>query len=109
MRFYPYAKWRGGGGSFSHAEGGGDTTSFGVVFVRYLEVLAILKGGRKKFPPLKRRGRGREKLYPVLRGGGVSDPRFSHFVAPPLPVINNQSLIKGTHQFQVFGQPLNRH
>ena len=25
----------------------------------------------------------------------VSDPRFSHFVAPPLPVINDQSLTEG--------------
>ena len=57
-----------------------------------LEVLAIMKGGRKKFPPFKRGG-GREKFYPVLRGGeqNVSDPRFSHFVAPR-PVINDQSL-----------------
>ena len=32
--------------------------------------------------------------FTVLRGGAqkVSDPRFSHFVAPPLPVINDQSL-----------------
>ena len=42
MKFYPYEKK--GGGSFSHAEGGG-TKSFGVVFMRYLEVLAILWGG----------------------------------------------------------------
>ena len=34
-------------------------------------------------------------VLPCLDGGGaqkVSDPRFSHFVAPPLPVINDQSL-----------------
>ena len=30
VKFYPYEK--GGGGSFGHAEGGGGTTSFGVVF-----------------------------------------------------------------------------
>ena len=51
-------------------------------------------GGHKKFPLFKGGG-GREKFYPVLRGGGaqtVLDPQFSHFVAPPLPVINDQSL-----------------
>ena len=36
------------------------------------------------------------KSFTVLSGGGgaqkVSDPRFSHFVAPRLPVINDQSL-----------------
>ena len=32
MKFYPYEK--GGGGSFSHAEGGGGTKSFGVDFKR---------------------------------------------------------------------------
>ena len=31
MKFYPYEK-RGGGKTFSHAEGGGGTNSFGVVF-----------------------------------------------------------------------------
>ena len=50
---------RGGGQtSFSHAEGVGGTTSFGIVYTWKLEVLAILKGGggRKKFPLFKRRG-----------------------------------------------------
>ena len=32
MKFYPYEK--GGGKSFSHAEGGGATNSFGVDFMR---------------------------------------------------------------------------
>ena len=57
--------------SFSHIEGGAPKVS------------TLLKGGRNKF-------------YPVLRGGGaqkVSDSRFSRFAAPPpLPVINDQSL-----------------
>ena len=37
---------------------------------------------------------GREKVLPCLEGGAqkVSDPQFSHFVAPPLPVSNDQSL-----------------
>ena len=52
MQFYPFKK-KGGGGGFSHAEGGG-TKSFGVFFVRMLGVLAILKGGWKKFPLFKR-------------------------------------------------------
>ena len=33
------------------------------------KVLAMLKGGHKKFSLFKRGG-GREKFYPVLRGGG---------------------------------------
>ena len=33
-KFYPYEKWEGGGNSFSHAEGGGGTKSFGAVFMR---------------------------------------------------------------------------
>ena len=43
------------------------------------------------------KGGGAQKVVPCLKGGGgvqkVSDPRFSHFVAPPLPVINDQSLM----------------
>ena len=71
MKFYPYEK------------GGVHTFFRGVVFMRLLEVLAILKGGGTKgFHSLK--GGGQEKLYPVLRGGRkVSDPQFSLFVAPP--------------------------
>ena len=40
MKFYPYGK--GGGKSFSHAEGGGGSQSFGVVLTQELEALAIL-------------------------------------------------------------------
>ena len=46
------------------------------------------------FPPFKRGG-GAQKVLPCLEGGGaqkVSNPRFSHFVAPPVPIINDQSL-----------------
>ena len=83
---------RGGGESFSHA---GGTTSFGVVFMRYLEVLAILMGGGgcKKFPPIETGGPGNAQSFTVSRGWGVGgggrvaqkvlDPRFSHFVVPP--------------------------
>ena len=45
MKLYPSEKGR-GEKSFSYAEGGG-TTSFGVVFTRKLEVLAIFHGGTK--------------------------------------------------------------
>ena len=51
-------------------------------------------GVQTNFRSLKRGGGG-TKFYPVLKRGGpqkVSDPQFSHFVAP-LPVINDQSLI----------------
>ena len=47
MKFYPYEKWGGGDGGktvLAMMKGGGVTNSFGVVFTRYLEVLAILKG-----------------------------------------------------------------
>ena len=60
----------------------GGTKSFEVVLTRELEVLAIVMGGRKKFPPFKRHG---TRSF-TLSGGGaqkVYDPRFSHFVAPP--------------------------
>ena len=65
-------------------------TSFVVVFLRKLEFLVILKGGRKNFPPfsIMGGGGGRKNFHPVLGGGGVqilSDLRFSHFVAPPPP------------------------
>ena len=83
-KFYPYAKGGGGLTSFSHAEGGGGfTKSFGVVFIRQLEVLAILNGGggTKRFHPFKRGGGG---VCPVLTGAAqkVSELRFSHCVAP---------------------------
>ena len=66
---------------FSHAEGGG-TTNFEVVLTRDLEVLAIVMGVAKCFYPLRR---GVQKVLPCLEGGTQkgSDPRFSHFVAPP--------------------------
>ena len=47
----------GNGKGFGHAEGGG-TISLGVVFKQSLEVLAILKRGHTKYPPLKKKGGG---------------------------------------------------
>ena len=66
--------------------GGGGTNSFGVV------------EGRHKRYPLKG---GRNRFYTALREWGapkVSDPQFSHFVAP-LPVNNGQSLRLNTLTF----------
>ena len=51
MKFYPYEK---GGGEKVLAMLKGGTTSFGVVFTGWLEVLAI--GGYEKFPLFKRGG-----------------------------------------------------
>ena len=63
-------KGTGGGG------GGKDTKSFRIVLTRDLEVLAILIGGRKKFPPFKRRREGGEKFDPVLTGDGGGQKVF---------------------------------
>ena len=54
----------------------GGTKSFGVVFTGYLEVLAILKGGRgtKSFHALK--GEGAQKVLPCLEGGGGGTNKF---------------------------------
>ena len=57
-----------------------------------LKTAAQKGGGAKCFSHVEG---GRKTFYPVLRGRGaqqVLDPRFSHFVALPLPVINDQSL-----------------
>ena len=68
--------------------GWGEKTFWGS-FLRKLEVLAIQKGeeGRIKFPKGVHNNLGGES-----GGGGaqkVLDPRFSHFVAPPLPPLRN--------------------
>ena len=76
---------------------GGSTISVEIVLTLELEVLAIVfggGGGAKSFHPLKGEA---QKVLPCLAGGGggtqtVLDLRFCHFVAPPLPVINDQSL-----------------
>ena len=55
-------------------------------------VLAILKGAAKSFHSLKQGGGGREKFYPVLRGGAKSfRPAIFPFCSPP-PLMNDQSL-----------------
>ena len=86
MKFYPYEK--GGGKSFSYAEGGG-TKRFLLFFTLSLEVLLldILNGrGAQKVFTLCREGA--QNVLPRLEGRGahnVSDPRFSNFEAPPPP------------------------
>ena len=67
------------------------------------------QGGQVEFYSYKKRvgilfshaegGGGAQNGLPYLQGGGkqnVSGPQFSHFAPPPpLPVINDQSLIMG--------------
>ena len=61
---------RKGGGQKVLAMLKGATKSFEVVLTQKLEVLAIVMGGSiKSFQPLKG-GRGRTKLYPLLKVGG---------------------------------------
>ena len=50
MKFCPYKKGWGAENVLSMLKGGGGTKRFGVVFMQQLEVLAILEGGRTKFP-----------------------------------------------------------
>ena len=78
MKFYPYERGGGAEKVLAKLKGGGGHKKFRGSFSH------IVGGGREKFPLFKRGG-GRQKFYPVLRGGAqkVSDPRFSHFVAPP--------------------------
>ena len=45
----------GGRGDLAMLKGGGGYKRFGVVLTHVLAVLAILEGGRKKFPSFKRR------------------------------------------------------
>ena len=62
------------------------TKGFGVVLTRVLEVLTILNGGGAQKVSTLQKG-GCKKCLPCLEGGSqkVSDPQFSHFVAPPPP------------------------
>ena len=63
-----------GGGASKRDGGGGGKLSFGVVFQRKLDVLAILKRGAKSFYPLEG---GMLKFLPCLGGWGkVSDRDF---------------------------------
>ena len=80
MKFYPYEK---GGAEkvLAILEGGGHNKFWGSFYS-----FSHIVGGHEKFPLFKR---GTRKVLPCLGGGGearkVSDPRFSHFVAPPPP------------------------
>ena len=87
VEFYPYEKGGGGVKSFSHAEGGGGHKKLRGSFSHI-----VWGGGAKSFRSSKGEGEAR-KVLPCLEGAAqkVSDQQFSHFVAPPLPVINDQS------------------
>ena len=70
---------------------------FGVVFPQKLGSLSHTEGG----------GGGR-KIYPVLRGSAKGfEPAILPFYSPPLPVINDQSLIffRNTSEMFFFDQP----
>ena len=64
--------------------GGGGGGGFKVVLTQELEVSAIPNGGgRKKIPPFEKGGTNSFTLSWGEGGQQVSDPRFSHFAAPP--------------------------
>ena len=77
MKFYPLEK----GGkekSFSHAQGGGGggaTKCFGVVLMRGLDILTILKGGGGTQSFYSSEG-GSGNVLPCLEGGGLQ--KVSH-------------------------------
>ena len=82
--------------------------SFYAVAYSFSHIEVWGEGGRKKFPFFKRGGGRARTVLPCLEGGGggVSDPRFSHFVAPR-PVINDQSLISTSRVFTQYPFSLN--
>ena len=84
MKFYPYEK--GGGVDKVLAILKGGHKKFWGSFYAVARSFSHIVGGHIKFPLFKRGG-GREKFYPVLRGGSqkVLNLRFSHFVDPPPP------------------------
>ena len=71
-------------------KGGGGTKSFGVVFIRQLEVLAILKGGAQKDSTLLKGGGS----LSCIDGGGAKSfgAAIFPFCSPLLPAIIDQSL-----------------
>ena len=89
VKFYPYEKG-GGGGGVSHAEWDW-RHSVGVVFMQYLEVVAIMKGGCNIFRTFKRGNMIRCTLFQGGGGGGYNKFQTRYFVDPPpprLPVID---------------------
>ena len=74
MKFYPYEK--GGVETVIAMLKGGGAKSFGVFFMWYLEVLAILKGGAKGFHFLK--GGGAQQVLPCLDGVGGCKQFLTH-------------------------------
>ena len=90
--FNPYKKRGGGGKCFGHAEGGRGTTSFEVVLIQELSVLAIVIGGaQKSFHPLKG---GPQNVLPCLEGGGGRKMFLTHdfpFCSSPSPYLMSLS------------------
>ena len=48
VEFYPYEKGEGGRKSFSHVEGGGGRTGFGIVFTQFSHFEWVVGGGGVK-------------------------------------------------------------
>ena len=84
VKFDPYTK-KGEGGVLAILKGG--TKRFEVVLAWVLEVLTILEGGGTKgFHPLKENGGGRKRFYPVLKRGAKGfRPLIFQFCSPPSP------------------------
>ena len=63
--------------------GGWGRQHFEVVLTQDLEVLAIVKGVAKRFPPFKRGG-GAQKVFPCLKGGEAQTVWTRDFpIVPP--------------------------
>ena len=79
MKFYPFKK-RGAEELLAMLKGG--HKKFWGSFYPVVRSFSHIEGGRKMFPLFKK---GPQKVLPCLDGGAqkVSDTHFSHFVAPP--------------------------
>ena len=86
MKFYPYKKGGRAEKVLTMLKGG--TNSFEVVLTWELEVLPLVMGCAKSFHPLKGWA---QQVLPCLEDGG--DVFFPFCSPPPLPIINDQSLI----------------
>ena len=80
VKFYPMKRWR--AEKVLAMLKGGHKKFLGVLYM-VAGTYSHINGGAKRFHSLKG---GRKTFHPVLRGGVKSlDQRFSHFVAPPPP------------------------